>query len=110
MVGVTPSTVLMASRLQPSSATICSFVNEVRGYHMRVSRTFAAGLCWLITWCDQVCTAISWPFMYSSTKTLGRSMMREPTAKNVARRSFSSKKLRRFWAAPHKLDPVQTES
>ena len=73
VVGVTPRTRLIASRVKPSSAMIWSLVRVVRSL-----------------W-DQVWTLIPWPDMYSSTKIVGLSITREPTTKKVALISFWSR-------------------
>lgn len=107
VVGVTPRTFLIAFRVQPNSATICSVVREVKCWKSEVSICHAFILLkthtmtpvnYIQQWeCDlakipnsvyHVCTEISWPVMYCSRRTSGRSMTREPTTKNVARIFF----------------------
>ena len=100
MTGVTPRTVLIALRVQPNSATICSFVRVVRAYEL-VSIAYFIEDEGHTLW-DQVWTLISWPLMYSSMSIPGRSITREPTTKKVARTSvsfnFLSRVLERYFS------------
>ncbi len=91
----------MALRVQPSSATIWSFVSFVSAYwdEYMVNSRYLQEENENITLCDQVWTLISWPLIYSSLRTSGYEMTRDPTTKNVDVNWFSVRNFNNMGAA-----------